>query len=122
MREESRPGVCYSSRMSETLITIPERFRGPPQSGNGGYVCGVLAGMLTDGDYALPDARAAEVTLRLRVPLDRVIAVRRTDDTLTAHDGETLIAEAALTTLELEVPEPASFDEALAVQSSSPAL
>jgi len=24
-------------------ITIPRRFRGPPNSGNGGYVCGLLA-------------------------------------------------------------------------------
>ena len=32
--------------MSETIIVIPDRYRGPPQSGNGGYVCGVLAGLL----------------------------------------------------------------------------
>ena len=24
-------------------MTIPRRFRGPPNSGNGGYVCGMLA-------------------------------------------------------------------------------
>ena len=24
-------------------ITIPKRFRGPPKSGNGGYVAGLLA-------------------------------------------------------------------------------
>jgi hypothetical protein len=36
-------------------MTIPHRFRGPPNSGKGGYVCGMLARNI---------AGAAEVTLR----------------------------------------------------------
>ena len=36
-------------------ITIARRFRGPPNSGNGGYVCGMLARHI---------AGAAEVMLR----------------------------------------------------------
>jgi hypothetical protein len=109
-------------RMSELSIIIPERFRGPPQSGNGGYVCGVLGGLLTGGRFDLADSRAAEVTLRSRVPLDEALAVRRSGDTLVAHHGETLIAEAALTTLQMEVPEAASYAEALSVRAQSPAL
>jgi hypothetical protein len=108
--------------MSETTIVIPDRFRGPPQSGNGGYVCGVMAGLLTGGRFDLPDGRAAEVTLRAPVPLDREIAVRRGADTLAAHCGETLIAEAALATLEVTVPAPASWEQALAVREQSPSL
>ena len=42
-------------------ITIPRRFRGPPNSGNGGYVCGILARQI---------AGAAEVTLRAPPPLE----------------------------------------------------
>jgi hypothetical protein len=108
--------------MSDQFIVIPERFRGPPQSGNGGYVCGVLAGLLSGGRYALPDAKAVEVSLRSRVPLDQAIAVRPTQSALVAYAGETLIAEASLATLQIEVPEPASFDEALAVRERSPSL
>jgi hypothetical protein len=40
--------------MREQVIIDP-RFRGPPDSGHGGYVCGVVAGLI-DG--------TAEVTLR----------------------------------------------------------
>jgi hypothetical protein len=42
-------------------ITIARRFRGPPNSGNGGYVCGMLARYITG---------AAEVTLRAPPPLE----------------------------------------------------
>jgi len=108
--------------MSETIIVIPERYRGPPQSGNGGYVCGVLSGLLTDGRFDLAGGRAAEVTLRAPVPLDQEIAVRRSADTLTAHHGEKLIAEAALAPLEMDIPKPASFEQALAARDRSPSL
>ena len=42
-------------------ITIPRRFRGPRNSGNGSYVCGILARQI---------AGAAEVTLRAPPPLE----------------------------------------------------
>ena len=42
-------------------MTIPRRFRGPPNSGNGGYVCGMLGRQI---------AGAAEVTLRAPPPLE----------------------------------------------------
>jgi hypothetical protein len=44
-----------------TNITIGRRFCGPPDSGNGGYVCGILA-----TDIAGP----ATAVLRARIPLD----------------------------------------------------
>ena len=33
--------------MSEQVV-IERRFNGPPESGNGGYVCGVVAGLVGD--------------------------------------------------------------------------
>jgi hypothetical protein len=108
--------------MTETSITVPDRFRGPPHSGNGGYVCGVLAGLLTGGRFDLADGRAAEVTLRAPVPLDTALAVRRTGETLVAHHGEALIAEAALVPLQMQIPEPPSYGAALAVRDRSPSL
>jgi hypothetical protein len=109
------------SSTTET-VTVPDRFRGPPSSGNGGYVCGLFGGLLTDGRFDLPEQQAAEVTLRAPVPLDQPIAVRRNGHTLSAHHGETLIVEAALAPLQLDVPEPASWEQALAVRAQSPSL
>ncbi|MEY9879497.1 hypothetical protein ABIA43_001031 [Bradyrhizobium sp. USDA 328] len=53
-------------------LVIDRRFRGPPNSGNGGYVCGCLARHVA-GD--------AEVTLRAPPPLERPL------DVLTKADG-----------------------------------
>lgn len=67
-----------------TTITVPSRFNGPLQSGNGGYASGLVAALL---------AGPAEVSLRSPVPLDTALAVRRDGDTVQAFDGETLVAE-----------------------------
>jgi hypothetical protein len=88
-------------------LTIPERFNGPLDSGNGGYCSGVVASFV-DGP--------AEVSLRSPVPLDRQLEVATGDDGLVRMvDGETLIAEARPTApLELEVPAPVAPDDARA--------
>jgi hypothetical protein len=103
-------------------LTIAGRFRGPPRSGNGGYVCGAFGELLTHGEHALPDHRAAEVTLRAPVPLDVPLAVRRAGQRLSVHHGETLIAEAALTELRLDVPAPPSYEDAARVREHSPSF
>ena len=108
--------------MTSSTVVIPDRFRGPPKSGNGGYVCGVFGGLLTGGRYDLEGQRAAEVTLRAPIPLDQPIAVRRDGETLTAHHGETLLVEATLSDLQLNVPAPASYEQALAVREHSASL
>ena len=51
-------------------ITINRRFNGPPKSGHGGYVCGIIA------DFIGP---CAEITLRSPPPLDRPLTVERTE-------------------------------------------
>jgi hypothetical protein len=85
-------------------ITIDRRFRGPPDSGNGGYVCGRLAAYV-DG--------AAEVTLRRPPPLDRPLDVQRLDGgSVAVLDGDTLVAEGAPASLEIEIPEPVTAAEA----------
>jgi hypothetical protein len=107
--------------MSEVVV-IPERFRGPPTSGNGGYVSGKLAQLLTASAPNLPQHVAVEVTLRSPVPLDRALTVERAPDSLRITDEERAIAEARLTTLQLDPPAPPSYDEALALRPSSLAL
>jgi hypothetical protein len=106
----------------QTSVVIEEMFRGPPRSGNGGYVTGLVAGLLTGGRFDLPQQRAAEVTLRAPVPLGRQLRVAHGEGQLRVSDGEQLIAEASLTRLSLDVPEPASFEEALAARERSASL
>jgi hypothetical protein len=101
----------------QEVVVVQEKFRGPPTSGNGGYVSGLLAALTG----AAP-RRAAEVTLRSPVPLDRELAVLRDTHGLRVLDGERLIAEARSAELDLIIPEPPSFEETLAAQSSSLAL
>ena len=85
-------------------ITIDRRFNGPPESGHGGYVAGLLA--------ALIDA-PAEVTLRKPIPLARPLAVIRLEGAaLALRDGETLIAEGIPAAVELDLPPPVTVAEA----------
>lgn len=90
--------------MSES-VTVPARFNGPLESGNGGYSAGVLAAFL---------AGAAEVSLRRPVPLDVPLRIGREDDgRVLALDGEEVVAEARpVPDFELEVPPPVDVEEA----------
>ena len=73
-------------------------------------MCGVTAGLL---------GGTAEVTLRHPPPLDRPLQVARLDDGGVAlRDGETVIAEAEPASVELDVPEPVSFNEATTAAKS----
>jgi hypothetical protein len=94
--------------VAETL-SVPSRFNGPLESGNGGY-CSATVASFVEGP--------AEVTLRSPVPLDTLLEVRRENGTVLVLDGETLIAEAApMPELELDVPEPVSVQEARAAEA-----
>jgi hypothetical protein len=84
-------------------MIIERRYRGPVQSGNGGYTAGRLAAFV-DGP--------AEVTLRLPPPLDRPLTVVREDGRVQLLDGEALVAEARPGTPDLEPPAPPSLAEA----------
>jgi hypothetical protein len=99
--------------MTRSVIVAP-RFCGPPRSGNGGYVCGLVAGYL-DGP--------AEVTLRRPPPLGKPLAVERDDlGQVRVLDGHVLIAEATSVPGDIcfELPAPVSVPEAHAAGSQSP--
>lgn len=67
-------------------------------------MCGVLGGLV---------GGTAEVTLRRPPPLDTPLEVVRLDGgAVTLRDSGTVIAEGTPTSLEIDVPEPVSFDEA----------
>lgn len=85
-------------------ITIPRRYCGPPTSGNGGYSCGMVAAFI-DGP--------AEVTLRAPPPLDTPLTVERVGaDVHLRHDGRD-IAHGRAQPLDLEIPAPPAWNEAV---------
>jgi len=108
--------------MSDGAVFIPEKFRGPPRSANGGYATGAFGRIFTGGDFALPAGEGIEVTLRAPVALDHPFSTERTPDAMRVIDGERLIAEVRRAPLSIDVPAPASFDEARAVRERSAAL
>lgn len=85
-------------------LVIDRKFRGPTTSANGGYTCGLLSSFFPE---------PVEATLRLPPPLERPLEVV-TNDRVELRDGEALVAHAEPAELELDVPDPVSFEEAAA--------
>ena len=81
------------------VVSVPRRFNGPLDSGQGGYSAGIVAAFLE---------QPAEVSLRRPVPLDRPLRVQRDGD-VRLFDGDDLIADGhAVAGVDVEVPEPVS--------------
>lgn len=91
--------------MNQRSLSIPTRFNGPLESGQGGYFSGVVAGLLEG---------PAEVSLRSPVPLDTPLQVaREANGSMRVLDGEALVAEAQpIPGLDIDVPAPVSVPEA----------
>ena len=95
-----------------TEIIIDKRFCGPPNSGNGGYVCGRLAQLIPG---------AAEVTLRAPPPLDTPLATSATNDgTWELRDGAKIVATGRAVSVELARLETTSFEDARAAELLTP--
>lgn len=77
------------------VVTIARRFCGPPDSGNGGYTCGLVAS-------ALPGV--VSVTLRRPPPLDKALRLVRTPEGVALLDGASTVAEGRRAELSLEPP------------------
>lgn len=95
--------------MNLATVSIAPRFCGPPGSGNGGYVGGLL------GAFAV---EPLEVRLRSPIPLAVPLAITADEaGALALYDGERLLASAAPATLEFEVP--AAIPEAAVVAAAA---
>jgi hypothetical protein len=94
-------------------FTVPRRFCGPPDSGNGGYTCGLLANEL---------GGVVECTLRTPVPLETPLEFARTPSGGVLRNGTTVVVEAAPATISLSPPSPVSPQMAIDAMSSSPAM
>lgn len=82
-------------------VVIGRRFRGPPNSANGGYASGVIAEGL-EGPVT--------VTLRVPPPLDRSMSLSSDGDSSRLTDGERLVGEARRSTLDLDMRVAPSLD------------
>jgi hypothetical protein len=85
-------------------VRIDRRFNGPPDSGNGGVSCGLLA--------AYVDAPEVEVTLRRPPPLEVDLTVTSGE----LYDRDLLIATAVPGSVTVDPPAPVSVDEAAAAE------
>ncbi len=94
-------------------LIVPERFCGPPDSGNGGYTCGLLAREL---------GAVVECTLRAPVPLEMPLEFEPTPIGGFLRYNDRTIVEARQTTVDVTPPPPISLKEAAQVMSGSPAL
>ena len=92
--------------MPVETVVIDRRFCGPPESGQGGYTCGLLARVLPG---------AVEVSLRAPPPLERPLIIENVaGDQLELSDGDTVIAQARAADLDLAPPARVTLDEAKA--------
>lgn len=92
-------------------VIIQSRFNGPPDSGNGGYTCGVVASAVDGPSIA---------TLRKPPPLERELVLEEENGQAVLRDGQTVIGEAIAEELNLAPPEPPSFEEALEASKRFP--
>lgn len=105
--------------MTETIgsLDIDARFCGPPDSGNGGYVCGEMAKALSKRAAAAA-APPLETGLRVRLmkppPLEEALDLRPTESGLGlfGHASDAPLAEAFVDALEMDVPEAVSVARA----------
>ena len=98
--------------MGEQVI-IGRRFNGPPDSGQGGYVCGLVAERI--------DAPVATVSLRRPPPLERPLDVESgIEGAVALLDGDYVVADGAAAALELEVPETVNFADAESASAANP--
>ena len=89
---------------SRIIVRVDRRFCGPPDSGNGGYVAGLLARTLGSSD--------CEVTLKLPPPLDRDLSIESDGGASFLKDGETVVASAERKPVSVDVPAPPTLDDA----------
>jgi hypothetical protein len=87
-------------------LTIERRFRGPPDSVNGGYACGVTAGAL--------GRHQVEATLLRPPPVERQLTIDVDDDVARLLDGEDVVAVARPSGAPIETPPPVTFGDAVA--------
>jgi len=115
MRPHHSPERITGIRLNDQFerLIIDPRYNGPNTSGNGGWVAGSLARLLGAGSVS--------VSLRAPAPLAVPMSVRwRDNGAVTLENDGTLIAEAGMALLELDVPKAPDREEAEAAGGTGP--
>jgi len=92
--------MTTSNSYKSQSVIIHSRFLGPPESGNGGYSCAMLAQFI-DGPAA--------VRLRVPPPLDTPLEVRTTEGLVELYNQSELVATGRPATVQLDTPQPPDF-------------
>ena len=99
-------------RATSTEIVIARRFRGPPESANGGYACGVV-GCSVHGP--------ARARLTTPPPLDTPMVLRHSDvNSAELCLGDQVIGRAERTEATWAVPGPVDYDQAVSASRAFP--
>lgn len=102
----------------QARIVVDPRYCGPDDSGNGGYVCGLVATSAGGGAGGV----AMTVTLRVPPPLATALDVDSHDGHATLRQGTTVIAEAAPADIDVEPVRPVPAPRAEAAETDYPGL
>ncbi|WCL54651.1 hypothetical protein [Gimibacter soli] len=81
-------------------IRIDSRYKGPPTSGNGGYVCGLLGQAMMDAGYK----GAVEASLKAPPPLETALTLTASPQEARLSLDDRLLGVATAVTLDLQVP------------------
>ncbi|WP_214326836.1 PaaI family thioesterase [Nonomuraea sediminis] len=98
----------------QTVLTVPERFRGPAAVANGGWIAGTMADALNG------HRSAVEVTLHAPTPLDTEVRLEHVANTVTLTDGDKLLVEAFPVAEDLEAPDFVPFTDAARAEAGFP--
>lgn len=85
-------------------VRIERRFRGPPTTGNGGYVAGLVAAALGGSDCT--------VTLKAPPPLDRDLTLTTEDPIASLAEDDSIVVTASREKVDIQVPSPPTLAEA----------
>ena len=86
-------------------VRIERRFRGPPTTGNGGYVAGLVAAALGGSECT--------VTLTSPPPIDRDLTLETDGEAASLFSDEGIVVSASKEPVEIDVPPPPSLADAL---------
>ena len=87
-----------------STVCIERRFRGPPETGNGGYVAGLVAAALGGSNCT--------VTLKSPPPIDEELTLETDDTSASLFRQEEIVVTASREPIEIDVPAPPTLEEA----------
>lgn len=87
-----------------STVRIERRFRGPPETGNGGYVAGLVAAAL--------GGSSCIVTLKSPPPIDQDLTLETDGASASLFRDEEIIVSASREPIEIDVPPPPTLAEA----------